>query len=167
MAMNPKKKQQEPIGESVTVKTPIGMLEISAADGAVCSISIVQTGEIMTDARGEIQPVLKQAMSEINEYFAGKRTEFSFPMRTEGTLFQKSVWEELKKIPYGKTKSYGEIAAAIDNPKAFRAVGMACNKNPIMIAVPCHRVVGSNGTLTGFAYGTDMKQSLLNLEKNK
>lgn len=121
----------------------------------------------MTDARGEIQPVLKQAMSEINEYFAGKRTEFTFPMRTEGTLFQKSVWEELKKIPYGKTKSYGEIAAAIDNPKAFRAVGMACNKNPIMIAVPCHRVVGSNGTLTGFAYGTDMKQSLLNLEKNK
>lgn len=167
MAMKPKKKQQEPIGESVTVKTPIGMLEISAANGAVCSISIVQTGEIMTDARGEIQPVLKQAMSEINEYFAGKRTEFTFPMRTEGTLFQKSVWEELKKIPYGKTKSYGEIAAAIDNPKAFRAVGMACNKNPIMIAVPCHRVVGSNGTLTGFAYGTDMKQSLLNLEKNK
>jgi methylated-DNA-[protein]-cysteine S-methyltransferase len=165
MAMETKKKQQEPIGESVTVKTPIGMLEISAADGAVCSISIVQTGEIMTDARGEIQPVLKQAMSEINEYFAGKRTEFTFPMRTEGTLFQRSVWEELKKIPYGKTKSYGEIAAAIDNPKAFRAVGMACNKNPIMIAVPCHRVLGAGGAMTGYAGGVPVKEALLNLEQ--
>lgn len=160
-------KKQDKIRESVTVTTPIGMLEISAANGAVCLISVIQDREIETDAKSETQTVLNQAVCEIKEYFAGERTEFTFPMQMEGTPFQKSVWEELRKIPYGETMSYGEIAAAINNPKAFRAVGMACNKNPIMIAVPCHRVVGSNGTLTGFAYGTDMKQILLNLEKNK
>ena len=86
-------------------------------------------------------------------------------MRAEGTPFQQKVWQALREIPYGKTKSYGEIAGVISHAKASRAVGMACNRNPIMIAVPCHRVVGASGALVGYAYGTDTKRQLLTLER--
>lgn len=110
-------------------------------------------------------PVLKLLKEQLREYFEGKRTTFSVPLNLQGTDFQKRVWQELLKIPYGETRTYGQIAAAVGNPKACRAVGMANHHNPVMILVPCHRVVGSNGKLTGYAGGLEMKEQLLKLEK--
>ena len=102
---------------------------------------------------------------EIKEYLNGERTRFDFSYELEGTDFQKKVWKELTRIPYGETRTYKEIAIAIGNKNASRAVGMANNKNPIMIIVPCHRVIGTNGKLVGYAGGIDMKKELLDLEK--
>lgn len=104
------------------------------------------------------------AEAQLIEYIEGKRKYFNLPIAPEGTDFQKRVWERLIQIPYGKTKSYGEIAAETGNPKASRAVGNANNKNPIAIIIPCHRVIGKNGKLTGYAGGLDIKKTLLNLE---
>lgn len=101
---------------------------------------------------------------QVSEYLKGCRRIFDFPYELRGTEFQKKVWRELCKIPYGETRTYGEIAAAIGSPKAARAVGMANNKNPIILAVPCHRVIGVNGKLVGYAGGLDMKKELLKLE---
>ena len=95
------------------------------------------------------------------------RRGFDLPLHEEGTPFQKKVWEELRRIPYGETRSYGQVAAAIGNPKAFRAVGMANNKNPIMIITPCHRVIGGNGALVGYAGGLNIKRYLLEIEGMK
>lgn len=102
--------------------------------------------------------------NQITEYLSGKRKSFSLPLKPEGTSFQKSVWNELLKIPYGTTTTYASIATAIGNPKACRAVGRAVGANPIFIIVPCHRVIGSSGKLTGFAYGLDVKRTLLDRE---
>lgn len=104
--------------------------------------------------------------TQLEEYFCGKRREFDIPIRLNGTEFQKAVWNALLTVPYGKIASYKDIAAMIGKPKAARAVGGANNKNPIIIIVPCHRVVGADGSLTGYACGTDIKQTLLNIEKN-
>jgi len=106
------------------------------------------------------------AAAQLEEYFQGKRKEFDFPLDPKGTDFQRSVWKALQEIPYGETQTYSFVARAIGNPKACRAVGMANNKNPIWIVIPCHRVVGANGSLTGYGGGLDMKQRLLDLEKN-
>lgn len=112
--------------------------------------------------------LLLKAKKELEEYFEGKRKKFDLPLEQEGTLFQKKVWNALEKIPYGETRTYKEIAKFIGNEKASRAVGMANNKNNIPIIIPCHRVIGSNGKLVGYALGLDMKQYLLDLEsKNK
>ena len=111
-------------------------------------------------------PLLKQAIEEINEYLDGKRSSFDLPLALEGTEFQNKVWNALKEIPYGETRSYGEIAKVIGNEKASRAVGMANNKNPIAIIIPCHRVIGANGKLVGYAGGIDVKEKLLELGKN-
>ena len=108
--------------------------------------------------------LLNRAVTELQEYFAGERTSFDLPLHPKGTEFQKQVWDALRKIPYGETRSYGEIAQAIGRPKACRAVGGANNKNPIMLFIPCHRVIGSDGSLTGFAGGLDMKRRLLEME---
>lgn len=102
---------------------------------------------------------------QLDEYFAGVRTGFDFPYRMDGTPFQKKVWRALCDIPYGHTRSYKEIAEVIGSPKACRAVGMANHRNPIFIAVPCHRVIGSDGSLTGYGGGLDMKRALLELER--
>ncbi len=107
-----------------------------------------------------------EVYQELSEYFAGQRKEFSFAYELVGTDFQKKVWQALCNIPYGETRSYQDIAIAIGNEKACRAVGLANNKNPISIAVPCHRVIGKNGSLVGYAGGLEMKQYLLKLEKN-
>lgn len=104
--------------------------------------------------------------TQLEEYFCGKRREFDIPIRLNGTEFQKAVWNALLTVPYGKIASYKDIAAMIGKPKAARAVGGANNKNPVIIIVPCHRVVGADGGLTGYACGTDIKQTLLNIEKN-
>lgn len=111
-------------------------------------------------------PLSDRAAKQLSEYFAGQRKVFDLPLHPLGTPFQMAVWQALLTIPYGETRSYGEIAAAIGNPKACRAVGMACNKNPIWILIPCHRVVGSNRSLTGYAGGLDMKRALLELEQS-
>ena len=158
-------KQQDRSKESITIDTPIGALIVSAEDGAVCSIAVTEPGNEPTAKENANDPVLRQAARELEEYFTGEREAFTFPMRADGTMFQQRVWAALREIPFGETKSYGQIAAEIDNPKASRAVGMACNKNPIMIAVPCHRVVGASGALVGYAYGTGVKQRLLDLER--
>jgi len=109
-------------------------------------------------------PLSDDAARQLEEYFRGERQSFDLPLAPVGTPFQMAVWEALRTIPYGETRSYGQIAAAIGNPKGSRAVGMACNRNPIWIVIPCHRVVGSTGKLTGYEGGLDMKRSLLELE---
>lgn len=103
---------------------------------------------------------------QVLEYFQGRRTQFEVVLDPPGTEFQKRAWQALRDIPYGEVRTYGQQAAALGNPKAARAVGMANSKNPIPLIIPCHRVIGSGGRLTGFAHGIDAKQTLLNLEKN-
>ncbi len=110
-------------------------------------------------------PFTDLVFRELEEYFDGKRKVFTFKYTLEGTDFQKKVWEALCTIPYGETRSYKEIASQVGNSKASRAVGMANNKNPISVAVPCHRVIGANGKLVGYAGGLDLKEQLLDLEK--
>jgi methylated-DNA-[protein]-cysteine S-methyltransferase len=110
--------------------------------------------------------LLSMATIQLDEYFQGKRTTFSLPFKLTGTPFQLAVWKELQNIPYGQTTSYKEIAQKINKPKACRAVGMANNKNPLPIIIPCHRVVGSNGKLIGYAGGLKLKNYLLELEKS-
>ncbi|WP_312088699.1 methylated-DNA--[protein]-cysteine S-methyltransferase [Megamonas funiformis] len=110
--------------------------------------------------------LLSMATIQLDEYFQGKRTIFSLPFKLTGTPFQLAVWKELQNIPYGKTTSYKEIAQKINKPKACRAVGMANNKNPLPIIIPCHRVIGSNGKLIGYAGGLNLKNYLLELEKS-
>lgn len=134
-------------------------------------IAITKLDFINKDLQEEIiekneTDLLKKAISELNEYLEGKRSSFDLPLDPKGTEFQKKVWNALKEIPYGETRSYGEIAKTIGNEKASRAVGMANNKNPIAIIVPCHRVIGANGKLVGYAGGLDIKEKLLQLEKN-
>ena len=110
--------------------------------------------------------LLSMATIQLDEYFQGKRTTFSLPFKLTGTPFQLAVWKELQNIPYGQTTSYKEIAQKINKPKAYRAVGMANNKNPLHIIIPCHRVIGSNGKLIGYAGGLKLKNYLLELEKS-
>ncbi len=110
--------------------------------------------------------LLSMATIQLDEYFQGKRTTFSLPFKLTGTPFQLAVWKELQNIPYGQTTSYKEIAQKINKPKAYRAVGMANNKNPLPIIIPCHRVIGSNGKLIGYVGGLNLKNYLLELEKS-
>jgi len=109
--------------------------------------------------------LIQSAAAQIDEYLAGARTQFSLPLALHGTEFQQEVWQALQTIPYGETRSYKDIAAAIGRPKALRAVGMANNRNPIAIIVPCHRVIGRDGSLTGYGGGLPLKQRLLELEQ--
>jgi len=109
-------------------------------------------------------PVLVQTGRQLTEYFEGKRTAFDLPIEPRGTAFQQRVWQQLLRIPYGQTRSYGHLALAIGNASASRAVGLANSKNPLSIVVPCHRVIGASGKLTGFAGGLDVKARLLKLE---
>ena len=110
-------------------------------------------------------PVLEEAALQLCQYASGTRRQFTVPLAPSGTDFQQAVWAALQTIPYGETRSYGEIAAQIGKPTAARAVGMACNQNPILLLIPCHRVIGKSGSLTGYAAGLDLKEELLNLEK--
>jgi O-6-methylguanine DNA methyltransferase len=112
----------------------------------------------------ESPDALRPYVNELEEYFAGQRREFTFPLDLRGTDFQKACWQALRAIPYGETRTYADIAHAVGKPKAFRAVGMANNRNPIAIVVPCHRVIASDGTLCGYGGGLDVKRKLLELE---
>jgi methylated-DNA-[protein]-cysteine S-methyltransferase len=115
-------------------------------------------------AEDPTHPHLTRAVAQLNEYFAGRRTAFDLPLDPHGTPFQQQVWEQLLAIPYGETRSYLDLARKLGNPNATRAVGAANGRNPISIIVPCHRVIGSSGKLTGFAGGLEIKERLLNLE---
>jgi len=125
----------------------------------------LQRVEKKTEKEAEENNLSKQIKTELEQYFNGKRKSFDIPLKTEGTVFQKKVWKALNTIAYGSTCSYQAIAEKIGNPKACRAIGGANNKNPIIIIVPCHRVIGKNGNLTGYGGGLDLKQMLIDKEK--
>ena len=142
--------------------SPIGVVRLTEADGFITRIELTDAADAVDTSP---TPLLHESAQQILAFLDGKCQQLDFPIRMVGTPFQQRVWHALQQIPYGTTRTYGEIAAAIGNPRASRAVGMACNKNPLLLIVPCHRVIGANGKLTGFAYGTDAKQWLLELEK--
>jgi methylated-DNA-[protein]-cysteine S-methyltransferase len=135
-------------------KTILGDITICANRRAVTKVYF---GEHYCEEKLETS-IIKEAYIRLNEYFFGKRKQFEIELEYSGTDFQLSVLEQLKKIPYGKTKTYKEIAIAINNPQSCRAVGRACNQNPIAIFIPCHRVIGSDGNLTGYAGGINIKK---------
>jgi methylated-DNA-[protein]-cysteine S-methyltransferase len=141
----------------------LGTLAIFGEAGAIASLSFARDGEALS-FDGEHSPLLERCARELDRYFAGTLTVFTVPLAFRGTPFQLAVWEALRAIPHGKTASYGEVARSIGKPGAARAVGMACNRNPIAIIVPCHRVVGSSGALAGYAGGPERKRFLLELE---
>lgn len=139
---------------------PLGYLKIGWEDDIILSIRCTDK----PDSCDVSSSVSDAAAAQLTEYFDGKRTHFTFPIDVRGTAFQQTVWDALRRIPYGKVATYKDIAIAIGNPGAARAVGMACNRNPVLIAIPCHRVLGSNRKLTGYAGGLDRKRQLLQLE---
>lgn len=141
-----------------TIETPIGPLTLQADEAAVTAI------RFGADGAQDVSPMLDAAEAQLREYFAGTRRTFDLPLAPRGTAFQQQVWAALRAIPYGETRTYGELAAAIGSPSASRAVGMANHHNPIPIVIPCHRVIGANGTLTGYAGGLEIKRKLLALE---
>lgn len=140
-------------------ETPLGKMEITADNRAVKSILFVEEG--LARHPNEVTEATKQ---QLQEYFAAQRQEFDLPLEPEGTEFQKQVWQALTTIEFGKTCSYADIAQTIKNPKAVRAVGSANGKNPMTIVVPCHRIIGADGSLTGYASGVERKAWLLNHE---
>lgn len=144
-------------------RLPIGDITVGYEDDAVVYLKI----GIDSSFPHNPSPLSDLVAEEIGEYLSGDRSAFTFPIRLTGTVFQKTVWEALIRIPYGQTRTYGQIAAEIGKPKAAQAVGMACSKNPVWIAVPCHRVLGKGNDLTGYAGGLKLKQSLLDLEKSQ
>ena len=148
--------------------SPVGRLTLVADDHALRAV-LWQDDAIDRVKLPEMQlqvehPILLHTQQQLRQYFAGERSDFDLPLAFEGTVFQQQVWQALLSIPYGETRSYGQIAAQIGRPKAVRAVGSANAKNPLSIVVPCHRVIGTNGQLVGFAGGLDKKQFLLHLE---
>ena len=159
-------------------QSPIGPLTIVANDKAITGVHFGELLEnpslrgakkmvacqIETSCDEAIHPIIIETIRQLDQYFAGQRKEFDIPLEPTGTEFQKRVWNNLKKIPYGETRSYREIAEMSDCPKGFRAVGLANNRNPIVIIIPCHRVIGSDGSLTGFGGGMESKEFLLKLE---
>ena len=141
--------------------SPIGPLEVSGTSEGIVSVTFVKT-RLPSDRN--LPECVKEGIRQLEEYFKGARKNFSLKLLLQGTPFQKLVWQRLKKIPYGKLASYGEVARAIGKPNAYRAVGNANNKNPIAIIIPCHRVIGSDGTLVGYGGGLWRKEWLLDHE---
>ncbi len=142
--------------------TKIGNMAIIEEDDKIIAIEINQP--IKEDIMQKDTPLLKETEEQLLEYLEGKRKVFQVPLNPKGTKFMKEVWTALQEIPYGETKTYGQIAQRIGKPKAARAVGMANHRNPIPIIIPCHRVIGSNGKLVGYALGMEKKEFLLTLE---
>jgi methylated-DNA-[protein]-cysteine S-methyltransferase len=152
------------------IDSPVGKLKLAASDQGLVAVlwqndkpTRVRLNELTEDAR---HPLLLETERQLGEYFAGKRKTFSVPLDMRGTSFQKNVWHALLAIPFGETRSYGQLAKQLGNPQAMRAVGAANGRNPISIIVPCHRVIGSSGKLTGFAGGLETKAHLLSLEED-
>ncbi|MGB3212155.1 MAG: methylated-DNA--[protein]-cysteine S-methyltransferase [Desulforhopalus sp.] len=147
-------------------QSPIGKLLLIGTEGVLESLRFANSWSLedIADEWQYDRVSFSTALQQLTEYFAGKRQEFDLDIAPKGTAFQQSVWRELRKIPFGQTACYGEIAARLGNKNASRAVGMANGKNPIPIIVPCHRVIGKDGSLTGFGGGLDVKKQLLTLE---
>lgn len=149
--------------------SPVGRLKLVASDKGLAAVLWKNDSPRrvhLTDLVKDIDhPVLRQAEKQLREYFAGKRRSFSLPLDMQGTPFQKNVWHALLEIPFGETRSYGELARLLGRPSASRAVGAANGRNPLSIVVPCHRVIGTSGKLTGFAGGLETKAHLLELER--
>ena len=150
--------------KALLCETPIGLLQIVEDDSAITQIRLADNS---FSRETEETPLLLEAKRQLTEYFSGKRKNFELPLAPKGTPFQQKVWTALQTIPYGETRSYQQIAEQIGSPKACRAVGLANNKNPIILAIPCHRVIGADGQLVGYAGGIWIKEKLLALEQAK
>ena len=150
------------------LKSPVGELKLVASDHGLAALlwenDIPKRVPLNSPQENIYHPILLETETQLNHYFAGKLKKFALPLDAMGTPFQQQVWNALSTIPFGETRSYGQIASQIGRPKAMRAVGAANGKNPISIIVPCHRVIGSNGKLTGFAGGLEIKSYLLEME---
>ena len=150
------------------VNSPVGKLKLIASASALVGVlwERENTNRVPLEPQNHDphHPILVEAERQLSEYFAGKRMQFELPLDPRGTEFQKKVWRSLRQIPFGETKSYTEIARTIGSPRASRAVGAANGKNPLSIVVPCHRVIGSSGSLTGYAGGLETKRWLLDHE---
>jgi len=147
--------------------SPVGNLALVEEDNKLVILGLVGDElpeDLVECVPGQETSVLARTKQQLDEYFAGKRRDFELPLAPAGSSFQVSVWDALCTIPYGETRSYGEIAAQLDKPKAARAVGGANNRNPIAIVIPCHRVIGANGAMVGYRGGLDIKEHLLKLE---
>ena len=150
------------MANKVFYKTSIGWISIEDNGKALTQINFE---DAFGETCGEESLITELALRQLEEFFAGKRKVFALPLSPEGTEFMQKVWQALASIPYGEVRTYGDIAKQIGAPKAYRAVGMACNRNPLPIIVPCHRVIGANGRLVGYAGGLETKATLLALEK--
>ena len=151
-------KVASPVGELTLVASSVGLVAVLWPQEPPGRVPLASASYDETD------PTLQRAAAQLAEYFAGSRRDFDLPLDPQGTTFQKAVWQGLRRIPYGTTRSYGQLAQELGNPTASRAVGAANGRNPLSIIVPCHRVIGANGTLTGFAGGLEAKRLLLQLE---
>jgi methylated-DNA-[protein]-cysteine S-methyltransferase len=148
--------------ETYIYKSPVGLLRIESGGG---SVTVIEFADGQTETETEPNGVIKQCVDELDSYFNGVLRKFTVKLRPEGTEFRKKVWEALTAVPYGETVSYGRLAAMIGKPSASRAVGGANHRNPIVIMIPCHRVIGSDGSLTGYGGGLWRKEFLLELER--
>ncbi|MFD0207395.1 methylated-DNA--[protein]-cysteine S-methyltransferase [Saccharothrix carnea] len=156
-----------PVAVHTVIDSPIGEITLVARDGVLAGLYMAEhryRPALSTFGERDAAP-FGEVVLQLEEYFAGKRTEFDLPLSMAGTPFQRTVWDALKEIPHGETVSYGELAVRIGRPTASRAVGLANGKNPISIIVPCHRVVGSTGSLTGYGGGIERKRMLLGFER--
>ncbi|MBT7718408.1 MAG: methylated-DNA--[protein]-cysteine S-methyltransferase [Halieaceae bacterium] len=146
------------------LSSPVGKLRLVSNGESLVAIEFENLQTATIEGEERIDPVLKACGDQLKEYFAGKRQHFDLPLAPTGTEFQKNVWQALTAIPFGELRSYRDIAESLEKPKAVRAVGAANGRNSLPIVVPCHRVIGSDGSLTGFAGGLDAKRVLLRLE---
>jgi methylated-DNA-[protein]-cysteine S-methyltransferase len=144
--------------------TPIGTLRLVSNDDKLARVEFQGQHQVQADDRRKSNSILEAAAQQLREYFTGKRQQFELSLEPGGTAFQQEVWTSLRAIPFGQVRSYRDIATTVGRPRAVRAVGAANGRNPIPIIVPCHRVIGSDGSLTGFAGGLEIKKRLLNLE---
>ena len=150
-----------------TFDSPIGPLVLAAHRDALVALHLPQSSDAAPTGTPRCTPILARTATQLAEYFAGTRTAFDLVLAPAGTEFQRTVWTALRSIPYGITRSYGELARAIERPTASRAVGAANGRNPIAVIIPCHRVIGASGALTGFGGGLPAKQFLLALERGR
>lgn len=156
------------MSDSYSFKCPVGVLKVCEENNRITGLSLLGKDMVLAPSKNAVghSDLLFEAYKQLNEYFAGNRVSFDLPLQCTGTVFQQKVWEQLQKIPYGETRSYEDIAIAVGNKKAVRAVGQANNRNPVLILVPCHRVIHKNGDISGFGCGMEVKKYLLDLEKS-